>query len=473
MATAFTTLTGKTEFYDFLHDCRWDDLPEAVQQRARICLLDLLGVAVVGRQTKSAQIALDHAATMMAAGDGMPSATLLFDGRSASPAGAALAGGMMIDSIDAHDGYKQVKGHAGCGVLPGLLAQLEAADKAKGKGTSDKTDGKALLTHLAVGYELAIRCGLALHQSVSDYHTSGAWVALAVAALGARIYGMDKATTREAVGIAEYHGPRSQMMRVIDHSSNLKDGSGWGAMVGVSAADMARRGFTGAPAITIEAEAETHLFTDLGSAWHIMDMYFKPWPVCRWAQPALQAVLDLNAQSPIDPEQIESVQIHTFHEATRLAAPHPKDTDQAQYSICWPVAAALVAESEGRVFGPIDVMDDMLARADIHALADKIQLIDTAEISARFPDERFARVVVQFKNGEKRESELTKATGDPEKPLGDPALITKFDQYVENRLSKHSASMLKAEILTMGLEHRSSEAFWEIISASFDADSAR
>jgi 2-methylcitrate dehydratase PrpD len=32
----------------------------------------------------------------------------------------------------------------------------------------------------------------------------------------------------------------------------VKDGSGWGAMCGVSAARMAKAGFTGAPALTLQ-----------------------------------------------------------------------------------------------------------------------------------------------------------------------------------------------------------------------------
>ena len=54
------------------------------------------------------------------------------------------------------------------------------------------------------------------------------------------------------MGIAEYHGPRSQMMRCMDHPTMVKDGSGWGAMCGVSAARMAKAGFTGAPALTLQ-----------------------------------------------------------------------------------------------------------------------------------------------------------------------------------------------------------------------------
>ena len=60
--------------------------------------------------------------------------------------------------------------------------------------------------------------------------------------------------TKHATGIAEYHGPRSQMMRCIDHPTMLKDGSGWGAMCGVSAARMAKAGFTVAPALILQTE---------------------------------------------------------------------------------------------------------------------------------------------------------------------------------------------------------------------------
>ena len=54
--------------------------------------------------------------------------------------------------------------------------------------------------------------------------------------------------TAHAIGIAEYHGPRSQMMRCIDHPTMLKDGSGWGSMSGIIAGQLASNGFTGAPA---------------------------------------------------------------------------------------------------------------------------------------------------------------------------------------------------------------------------------
>lgn len=91
---------------------------------------------------------------------------------------------------------------------------------------------------------------------------------MAVAGLGARLAGFDRATTAHAMGIAEYHGPRSRMMRCIDHPTMLKDGSGAGAMVGVQAVKLAVRGLTGAPAVTLEGG----MWVDLGTRWLIREM---------------------------------------------------------------------------------------------------------------------------------------------------------------------------------------------------------
>ncbi|NNC80332.1 MAG: MmgE/PrpD family protein, partial [Acidimicrobiales bacterium] len=229
-----------TAVLNWLHDTTLADMPEDVVAFGQRCLLDLLGVAAAGRTTELSSIIHDHAAKHFGAGTG-PAVPMLFDGREVSPAGAALASGMTIDSIDAHDGNNLTKGHTGCHQVAAILAFTQA---------EQKDDAGEFLANLIVGYEIATRAGIALHQTACDYHTSGAWGAVGAAALGARVLGLDHASTFEAMGIAEYHGPRSQMMRVIDHPTMLKDGSGWGAMAGVSAAYLAADGFTGAPAVT-------------------------------------------------------------------------------------------------------------------------------------------------------------------------------------------------------------------------------
>ena len=140
------------------------------------------------------------------------------------------------------------------------------------------------------GYEIATRAGIAQHATAADYHCSGSWNALGCAAVAARLLGFDARTIREALGIAEYFGPRGQMLRVCETPAMVKDGSGWGAHAGVAAAWLAREG-TGAPAITLEAAEVGQYWSDLGTRWRIREQYFKAYPVCRWAQPAIEAAL--------------------------------------------------------------------------------------------------------------------------------------------------------------------------------------
>jgi 2-methylcitrate dehydratase PrpD len=192
---------------------------------------------------------------------------MLFDGRRAGLAGAAFAGAATIDALDAHDGHVLTKGHAGVAILPALLAFLEGRDCGSGE----------LLTCLELGYEIATRAGIALHASVADYHCSGAWNALGVAAVGGRILALDDARLAHAFGIAEYWGPRGQILRVCESPSMLKDGSSWGAHAGVMAALLAADGFTGAPAITVERVPD--VWHDLGTRWRIREQYFKAYPV--------------------------------------------------------------------------------------------------------------------------------------------------------------------------------------------------
>lgn len=258
----------------FVHELRAADLPAPVLHEGRRCLLDLIGVAASGRITPLSRIVHDFAVRQMGASEG--GARLLFDGRPASAAGAAYAGASTIDAFDAHDGHPLTKGHAGVALLPALMAVIDA-ERVADRG---RVDGQEFLTALVMGYEIAIRAGIALHRSVGDYHTSGSWNALGCAAITARLLGLDDETTRHALGTAEYHGPRSQMMRCIEHPTMVKDGSGWGAFAGVSAAYLARDGFTGAPAVTLEAADQADLWSDLGSRWRIMEQYLKPWPVC-------------------------------------------------------------------------------------------------------------------------------------------------------------------------------------------------
>jgi 2-methylcitrate dehydratase PrpD len=426
-----------TRIHSFISETPYDDLPPEVRRVAERCMIDLCGTAAAGLATPLSSIVRNHAVRAFGAGEGAARARLLFDGRAASPLGAALAGGMTIDSFDAHDGHVLTKGHAGVAVLPALLALVDAAGK--------PITGREFLAALVIGYEVAIRAGIAQHATCPDYHTSGAWNALGVVAVAARLWGFDLEQTRQALGIAEYHGPRSQMMRCIDFPTMVKDGSGWGAMCGLSAAYLAADGFTGAPALVVESEPVKRLWDDLGQRWRIMEMYFKPHPVCRWAQPAVEAALNLQRAHEVDPAMIEAVEIETFHQAVRLDQHRPATTEEAQYSLPFPVAAALV---RGRL-APTDISGGALGDPAILAMSDRIRLLEAEDLNARFPAERFARVRFRLKGGQVVSGDTTPARGDAGSPLSDDEILAKFHELADGPLGDEGARQIQEGVSTL------------------------
>ena len=394
---------------DFIHQTSWVDLPPDVQRQARRCLLDTLGAVAGGRLLPVSAIIYDFAATHY--GGEVP---LWLDGRQASPPGAALAHATTIDGLDVHDGYNLTKGHAGAALVPAVLATL-------GLGRA-VVSGPELLTALVVGYEVALRAGVALHATAADYHTSGAWNALGCAAVTARRLGLTDAQTQHALGIAEYYGPRSPMMRCIDHPTMVKDGSGWGAMGGVSAGLLAADGFTGAPAETVISTEMAEVWADLGQRWRIVEQYFKPHAVCRWAQPAIEGALAVQRARRIDLAAVQRINVHTFHAAVRLATRRPQNTEEAQYSLPFPVAAALV---HGRL-GPQELSGAALSDPLTLRLAAAVELVEEPTYNERFPAERFARVRVELNDGTSYDSGEVQPGWDAEQPPTDDELQAKF-----------------------------------------------
>lgn len=406
---------------DFIHAQHWDDLPAPVRMRAKLCLLDLLGVAAGGLNTR-----LSGIVRAMAAEDMPGDAPILFDHRTASASGAAMAAGMTIDSLDGHDGYNPAKGHIGCPLVAALLAFAHR----------QSLSGAAFLAALAMGYEFGARAAEAQHATVPDYHTSGSWGAVTAAAAGARLAGFGRDLTRHALGIAEYHGPRSQMMRCIDHPSMLKDGSGWGAMAGVAAVQLARRGFTGAPAITIE-EAPA-FWADLGQRWAILEQYFKPYPVCRWAQAPVEGILLLRRAHGLTAADVDRIEVVTFHEAIRLATRRPRNTEEAQYSTAWPCAVALVRGA----LTPADIGDDAIGDPEILTQSERLRMVEHEFANAGFPSRRFARVRLVLKTGQAVETDWIEPRWDPGAPPTADELRRKYHDLADPVLGAERAGRI-------------------------------
>ena len=406
---------------DFLHDLTWSELPAEVKTQAELNLLDLLGVGLAAAALPASRIACDYV-TVQNAG----SLPLLFHNRTASAPGVAHAAAVTLDALDGHDGYNPAKGHAGACALPATFAMAHEAGR---------MDGAEALTALVLGYELGCRLALALHGSAPEYHTSGAWGAVAAAGIGARYLGLGREATRHALGIAEYHGPRSQMMRCIDSPTMVKDGAGWGAMAGVSAALLAQAGFTGAPALTVEKVTDP--WADLGSRWLTLEQYYKPWPVCRWAHGPIGGVLALRAAHGVTAAQVDHIAVETFAESVRLATSAPVTTDQAQYSTSFPSAIAMV---RGDV-RPADLDDAALNDPEVLRLSRGMRMQEHTRANAAFPDTRLSRTRLVLTDGTVLQGDWMEPKWDASAPPTEAELRGKFRGLAGDRAEAVEAAV--------------------------------
>jgi len=421
----------------FVRELRYDALPADVVTFAQRCLLDLVGTAAGGVVLEASRKSRDAAVAHM--GGATMCARLLLDGRKAGLAGAAFAGAATIDAFDAHDGHVLTKGHAGVAVLPALLALTEGRS----------CESREFLTCIVLGYEVATRAGIALHASVPDFHCSGAWNALGCAAVGARTLSLDDAQLAHALGIAEYWGPRGQIMRVCESPTMLKDGSSWGAHAGVMAALLAADGFTGAPAVTVERAPD--VWQDLGTHWRIREQYFKAYPVCRWAQPAIEAALALQREHGFAHADIASIAIESFREAIELGSKclAPSSSDEAQYSLPYPVAAALV-------HGNVGAREIAAAGRDapVDRLMSVMKVVEVDEFSRLFPSERWARVRIALRDGRTIVSSPTQARGGAENPLTHGEIADKFHTLAHPVLGPARAGRIEALVCALADDER-------------------
>ena len=447
-AKAFSDLSG------FVSRLRFEDIPPNVITAAKLLVLDLIGVLAAADKMEASPIARDHAVRHWSAGPGGPSAKLLFDGRPVSLPGFGFAMATQIDNLDAHDGWQDSKGHAGAALFPALAAFGQDAES---------VSGREALVCMIIGYELSYRVAVALHGTVLDYHTSGAWNALGCAAIGARLRKADDAVLRSALGIAEYHGPRSQMMREIANPSMLHDGSGFGAPVGIYGLLISEEGFVGSPAATIEFDDAAQFWGGLGERWLTAEQYIKPYPICRWSHAPIDAALQLRELHGLTTEMIAGVDIHTFENSAALNCDVPENSVKAQYSLAWPVAAALV---RGRV-GVDEILPEAFSDPDLIKVTGLTSAHVDADIEPTFPNKRLARLSVRLNDGRVLDSGLVEASGGPNPQPTEAEVVGKFRHFAGSVMPPERAESIITA--TMALDHEGSDfkALLDDLTGSF------
>jgi 2-methylcitrate dehydratase PrpD len=368
------------------------DVPASTRARLRLLLADMAAVCAAGRAAPASTMAADYAAAVHAGAD----AALLLDGRRVGAVGAAFANGVLANVLDYDDGHRLTKGHPGAVIIPATLAVAQRKNASVAQW----------LEAVVIGYEVAIRAGIALHERDPSYHASGAWGGVGAAAATARLLGLDGSATLSAMGLAEYHAPIAHIMRSCAEPQMTKDACAWGAAVGVSSALLAAQGFTSVRPEFLDSELD-----DLGRRWRLEELYIKAYPCCRWSQGAIVAALEATGGRTLLPAEVRGVRVRTFAAADGLAKVVPETTEEAQYSLLWPVACVL---ARGR-FGVDEVLGPF-TDPEIRAMFERVEIQVDPPLTARFPDRRLTAVEIELTDGERLAAGPLEAAGEPDDP---------------------------------------------------------
>ncbi len=417
----------------FVAEIAWADLPPEVQHKARLTLLDTLGAALAGTATPVARIAAEAA---LALWPGDASTVLRRDAR-ASVMGAAFANANAANALDIDDCGIFTKGHPGAQLIPTALALAESL------GAS----GARLLTALVVGYEVAHRAGRIWHATHDTYQACGSWGSVACAALSAHLLGLTPDQTWHALGIAEYHAPHLPLLRDIAHPAMVKHGVGWGAVTGLAAAELARQGFTGIPAL-FGFEEHRDWVNDIGHHYLMVGgVIWKKHACCAWAHAALRGIELLRQAHSFRAEEVERVRVEAYDDAIRLGGKLPTTTEEAQFNLAWPIAVLLI---DGQV-GPDQILDHRLADPRVRDLAARIELVETAELNRLYslalqdaPGGRFGSVVrIALRDGRVLDSGIVEGEIKyPQQYWDDHSLTDKFRSLARRVLDESTVEAL-------------------------------
>ena len=326
----------------FVADLRYDDLPPAVRERAKLALLDWAGAALAGLDSDSAR----RAGTLIEELGGVGEATVV--GRRARlPAlHAALLNGIQAAVYEIDDVHLDCRVHPG---LPIISAAFALAER-------EGADGRRLIEAVVAGYEVLVRLTIALGVPHNDWwHSTGTAGAVGAAAAAAKVLGLSAEQSAGALGLGATQGAG-----LIDGTEGKALAAkhfhgGKAAQNGIWAALLARRGYLGSRtalegewgflrAFAKGADQDRLALLDRhGKEWYILRTISKPFACCLSSHAGIHALLNLVETHGLKPEQVASVEAYTNPGSYYMIRnPDPRDELQAKFSLPFCLATALV-----------------------------------------------------------------------------------------------------------------------------------
>ncbi len=205
---------------------------------------------------------------------------------------------------------------------------------------------------------------------------------------------------------------------------------------GVLAALLAERGYTGPEHVLDGKEGLSHVFdTDwrfeiltegLGESWRILQCGMKFFPTEALTHAPISATLDLIIDHDLEPDQVDTITIHSLARAADILADpskyDPRTKETADHSLPYVIAAAVA----DRQVTPLQFTEAKIMDPTIRAQLAKVKVIADPEIEAVFPELQRVRVVISTTDGRSFEKELDYPKGDPRNPLTDAEISGKF-----------------------------------------------
>jgi 2-methylcitrate dehydratase PrpD len=340
---------------------------------------------------------------------------------------AALANSVSAQVLEFEDWVGVV--HTGATVVPTALAVAEAV----------AASGRDLLTAIVAGNEIAARVGSA------TFGGRGGGNAHAVhqvetPLIAGKLLGLSPTQLMDAVGGS---CAQAQFPAIISWTSHSKGYlTGWPVYCGVTAALVARHGFTGNHEIVehpkgycVEAQGicrPEQLTQGLGEHWYLADAYTnKPYPMCGFTMAPADCLLDLVREHDIKPEDVERIEVRcpvtfiitgTWWETVPDLYDRIRDGENSGWSWVpllfdarYPLAAGLV----DREITPRQFTRERIFDQRIQQQLAKIELQHDPELDARLAlGQGFgAAVTIALQDGRRVSREVDDHRGGPANPI--------------------------------------------------------
>jgi 2-methylcitrate dehydratase PrpD len=367
------------------------DISTAAREKLRICLLDFLACALEAHSLPWAR----QAQALATAGAGPCS--IIGTNVTAPAIDAVFANSVAGHGLVREDMHTGSVSHLGIVVLPPLLALAQQR----------RIDGRSFAAAAVIGYEVGGRIGRALvtPEFARTFRPTGFTGPLAAAAACSRLLGLDEAAIASALSLAaNFVGGQNQWPHT--GADEMFFEAGVAARNGLTAAQLAALGAYGSEkALDGEAGLLTAYRPDhkapevclFDGEPEIMSVFFKPVPVCNFAQTPCLAAVAVAKDNKFNASEIVSVEVS----ASRAAKAYPgcdyagpfARVLQAKMSIHYAVASALLRGSVDEA--SYHKLDDPA----LLALAAKVTVTAGDDFTAAFPGKQGAEVTVRLKDG--------------------------------------------------------------------------